>query len=771
MELLKETPLEVGWLTWHWRPREPALTVVVKATFDLVPEGLCPLADPQEPLTGELYHDDDPEQSLRLDTDLAPYKPHGECFVLGSFHAPGGEPVRRSQAAFRIGPITKSAAVLGDRHWSGFGPSEPQPFVSMPLRWERAFGGRSSRDNPLGRGLDDVEVSGKRVRLLPNLEDPQALVDGKGDRPRPICFAPVPRTFPSRLVLAGTYDARWLKERYPLLPEDLAFTYFAAAPPDQHIAGFWRGDEEIALMNLVEGHARVRCALPGLRPRCLLVRHDGGPALATELELRLDTITVDGDAKKVFCAWRAPREVAHASLEDYAHLFVGHDEPSAPRSLDRLRADAAAALARREAEQQAHEPEGPATLARGVAPAPLFKTLVGTELKWASVDQAITAAAHSAPIELLQDMQALLRARGTDPASIVGWLAEQLPSVLEPPPVERPLDDAELRALEARVLDEERERQASGAPAALRRRVQEALSAGESCAGWDLSEVDLSRLRLSGGDFREARFTSANLSGAIVGDAVFDGAVFDRAELGDASFHDASFVRATIHFCRLERTHFGDCVLDDSVITESFLRDARFSRTHARRIELSGSYLEGTTFDDCDLSAADFTGATLDDALFARTALVDARLLDGMSAQRLRLDRCDVSLLRAFGGTNFEGSRFAACHGAGARFPGAKLARCDFSFSELDRADFSGAELSEAKLLGCRLRAARFDAAALHGASMVRADLMQAKLEGAKLVDADLRGANLFQAELLGADLRGAMLELAELHGTRLVRP
>jgi uncharacterized protein YjbI with pentapeptide repeats len=812
MKLLKDTPLEVGWLSWAWAPGHAALTVIVKATYSLVPEGLCPLAPRQASLTGELHHDDDPEQSLRHDGDLAPYKPRGECFLLGSFHAPGGTPVRRSQAAFKVGPVTKGIAIMGDRVWGALGPSEPEPFTRMPIRWERAFGGPRSRENPLGRGLDKTTVDGTSLPLLPNLERVDALIQGRGDRPAPTCFAPVPRTFPTRLGLAGTYDARWQSERYPGLPEDFSWSFHTSAPEDQRIEGFWRGDEEIALMNLVEGEPRVRCALPGLWPRCLLVSAGDGPTLATEVELQLDTIRVDADAREVHCVWRAPREIARPTLEDYPQLFVTHDVPGAWRSLDRLRGALLAELDRLDREGVEAEPEAPEASARGSAESPssagaalagggpsvpvgsgeagsraaeprgaasapgprpgdspLFKTILGKELKWAGIDQALTVAGPSLSSEFMREMNALLRARGASAEQLGGWLAQGLPSFLAAP-VEAPLDERELQAIERRVLSEEERLRERPDASDGRRRVLEAVERGESCAGWDLRGVDLSRVRLSGGDFRRAHLGKANLAGATFGDTLFDEAIFDNAELSDASFNGVSFRGAEIHFCRLERAHFADCVLDDARIVDSFLRDARFSRTVARRAELASSLLERTTFDDCDLGQADFSGATLDEALFARASMVDARILDGLGARRMRLDRCDLSSLRAFGGTDFEGSRFAACHAKGARFGGAKLDGCDLSFCDLERADFSQASLTKSKLLGSRLRSARFDGASLVGASLIRADLLHARFEGADLARADLRGANLFQAELLDAKLEGASFELANLDGTRLAR-
>lgn len=773
MRLVKDTPLEIGWFAWQWRPGQATLTTVIKGTFDLVASGECPLSAEQDVLSGEVYPDDDPSQSPARDSDLSPFKPHGECFVLGSFHSPTGSPVDRSQIAFKIGSVLKNIAVIGDREWDGLGrPSEPAPFVSMPLRWERAFGGPGVAENPLGRGV--AKRQGESAVRLPNLEDPQRLIQSRGDRPLPACSAPIPRMFTQRLRLAGTYDERWKRERYPHFPEDLQWEYFAAAPLDQRISGYFRGDEEIVLMNLLEGQPNVRCRLPGIGPRCLLVPADGGPSAATELELKLDTISVDAEAGRVHCLWRGVRDVPSTSLAEYAQIFVLHDEPGQRRSLDdcvrvlfaKLEGDARAVDEHAAEEAPGGSPSAPSA----PLPAAAFESIQGASLKWAHLDQALTAEIGQMPPDALREMARLLEARGVSLDSFGGALGQSLKSLIEPEPAQRPMDEANLRAIEARVLREEEERRLAGSSADLRRRVQRALLEETSCRGWDLSGVDLSRLRISGGDFRGALFRRANLAGAIFGDTRFDGAMFEEAELSDASFHGASFADAEMHFCRLERAHFGDSNLDGSTITESFLRDARFSRSYGRKVELAGSHLERATFDDSVFDGADFTGATLDDALFARSSLRDARIIDGASARRMRFDRCDVSLLRAFGGVDFEESRFAACIAAGARFSGAKLGGVDLSFSDLDRADFSEALLFSAKLMGCRLRHARFDAAKLIGASLIRSDLYQARFEGADLRDADLRGANLFQAELWQATLGGAQLELADVSGTRIAR-
>lgn len=271
--------------------------VFLKGTFDLVPDGVCTLAAEQSLIAGPLHWDDDPNQSLRLDSDFAILKPRAECHFVGHAYAPGAEPAGSLLAGFRVGSITRNLAVFGDRTFDGYGAvSAPAPFLQMPIRWERAFGGPGLAANPVGRGLTPVDTDqGRRVQL-PNLEDASELISSAGDRPRPACFAPIPPAWAERTRKAGTYDARWLKTRWPWLPEDFDFSYYLSAPPAQHLDGFWRGDEAIGLQHLMASQSIVRTRLPGLRGRCFAEVRRGGGVEFVEVPLRLDTITLDGDA-------------------------------------------------------------------------------------------------------------------------------------------------------------------------------------------------------------------------------------------------------------------------------------------------------------------------------------------------------------------------------------------------------------------------------------------------------------------------------------------
>ncbi len=759
MELLKDTPMEVGWLVWSPNPGRTAITVAVKATFDLPVEGTSTLADEQRLITGDEYIDDDVERSLRWASDLEPLKPRGECYVVGSFHAAHGLPVERSAVAFSIGAVGKQLAISGDRMWRAKGPGEPAAISTMPLTWENAFGGAGYHANPVGRGLTG--------NALPNIEDPAALIQSSAARPQPAGCAPIPRSWRSRIRFAGTYDARWLAERYPGFAEDLDYRLFMAAPPDQQIDGFWRGDETIRLRHLHPLHASLETALPGLRAQAFLVR-DGELA---DVGLRLDTIAIDADAGQAVCVWRGLTDVKDASLDDVDHLFVVHqrrDDRHAHADYATWYANALEGIAREEAGE---EPEEPPDLSAPVAaPArPDSTQTAGAVLgeaeapgaKWAHLDQAMTVRGDDSALAASL-AEELARRRGVEKSAAFKPVFEDaLGIAVEEEREELSPEEALALEMELALGDLDDEEEGEG-----RRRVREALRDGESCAGWHLRGADLSGLSLIGVDFTGAVLAGANLSGAFVRDAKFDGASLIECELSDAVFERTSFVEADLSPCRAERVRFANCSLDSMTATESYFRAARFSGCTLVKTLFEGSDLAEATFEGCKLDSVDMTRADLTEAQFTGSTIIDG-WLEGVRAPRANFDKCDCSLLRASEEAVFEGASFRRTKLDGARFANAKLRGADFSLATLERADFTEAMVAQARLMGCNLRAARFDRAVLVQASLLKSDLYEARFEGANMKHADLRGANLFRAELYEAELRDARLDLANLKGTR----
>src|SRR5262249_7719394 len=154
----------------------------------------------------------------------------------------------------------------GPRFWSDGlvqTASEPLPFTKMPLTYANAFGGPGYAPNPVGKGFVSME--------LPNVEDPAAPLRARGDRREPASFGPLSSSWPQRAGKIGKeYGAVYKKTRAPFYAVDFDWSYFNAAPPDQQMEGYLRGDEEVTFQNLHPDSALFSVRLPALRIRVFL---------------------------------------------------------------------------------------------------------------------------------------------------------------------------------------------------------------------------------------------------------------------------------------------------------------------------------------------------------------------------------------------------------------------------------------------------------------------------------------------------------------------
>jgi hypothetical protein len=242
------------------------LLVAVKATFDIGHDHAPRLSARQPPLVRVPRHRGDPARtSLLHESDFALSKKAADIIVLGQAHARDGVPTIASEVRVRVGDWQKRLLVLGDRRWiksfRGFRLSEPQPFVTMPLDYEHAFGGQGHRENPVGVGAIS-DSGGLEATLVPNLEDPEDLLTSPEQDKRAVSLGPIARDWPARRALAGTYDERWRRERHPLVPDDFDDDFWQCAPVDQRAV--IRGGEPVELVGL-SPRGPLRFELPRLR--------------------------------------------------------------------------------------------------------------------------------------------------------------------------------------------------------------------------------------------------------------------------------------------------------------------------------------------------------------------------------------------------------------------------------------------------------------------------------------------------------------------------
>jgi len=276
--------------------------VAVKGTFLIQCNGCTEFAGKQEPvLISPVYQGQPGHSSLQYDADLVLTKPSTDILLHGHAYAPYSQPVGSVNVTLRVGSIHKTLRVVGNRRWkSGWsGPklSDPEPFVKLPLVYERAFGGAQSepaeRDprNPIGRGFV-TRKAGLPGQLAPNIEYPNL-------PSRPAGFGPVCSHWSPRRERAGTYDDNWHETRKPLVPADFDDRFFQAAPDDQQATGYLRGGEQVDLVNLTpEGSLRFRV------PRVALGFVTRFGRRMVHHRANLHTVMIEPDVRRVLLVWQ-----------------------------------------------------------------------------------------------------------------------------------------------------------------------------------------------------------------------------------------------------------------------------------------------------------------------------------------------------------------------------------------------------------------------------------------------------------------------------------
>jgi hypothetical protein len=313
--LRNDTPFVSQLFVFPDRRGIDTLYVVVKATFCLAPG--IPVAEEQQPVNlTDAYRGEPGKSSLKYATEAHLEKPGTDVVVLGEACAPHDRPVSELSVRVSIAGRSSTLAVFGDRYWKkgllGIAPSNPKPFLRMPIIYERAFGGTRVIDiasgtilaetrNPVGTGFPgDPSSQATADARLPNIEDPRSLIKTPKDRPRPAGYGCIAPSWEPRISYAGSYDETWRKTRAPYLPEDFDPRFFHAAHPDLIFPGYLKGGEPVAMTNLSPKGER-KFNLPVCEPRVevrIMCRYETAKAC-------LETVLLEPADERLCLVWRS----------------------------------------------------------------------------------------------------------------------------------------------------------------------------------------------------------------------------------------------------------------------------------------------------------------------------------------------------------------------------------------------------------------------------------------------------------------------------------
>lgn len=285
------------------------LYIIVKASFH-IGEKWTLLEEQIAPTEADAYYGEPETSSLKYASDFHIGKPSTDVVMCGLACAPGRKNVTQLDVRLKVGALGKTIRVYGNRQWNNGRITPPEPFSTMPMIYENAYGGvriidnetdSAEQRNPVGKGYAGGRKAGEVNGLsLPNLEDPYQLIRDVADKPAPACFGFVAPGWEPRMRFVGTYDEAWQSERAPYLPVDFDKRFLNMAHPDMVAEGYLKGGEPVSIVGMhPSGELQVHLPKVDMKSTVLVgsVEH--------QTHLNLETILFEPNKLRMSMVWRA----------------------------------------------------------------------------------------------------------------------------------------------------------------------------------------------------------------------------------------------------------------------------------------------------------------------------------------------------------------------------------------------------------------------------------------------------------------------------------
>lgn len=319
IDLVAAAPVSVGARAWGHRGRY-RLTAIVKAAFTLEQDGPMRLTAPSPLVVRDVARGPGPISSSLRTSELALYLRRPEIYLDAIAFAPKGQQVEHMKTRFAVARgdrmlVSKELHVLGDRTSVDGVVPRPVPFAKMPIVYERAFGGVSNADNPVGIGTD----SGGRI-TMPNL------MPSEGARAEPPGFGPIAAWWPSRKKKLGTFSRTDAEEAvWVAMPDTFDETFYQAAPIDQQVDDLLPGDV-LAFIGMHPDRPTIRAILPHTRGVAIA---EAGNGRRVQIPTRLDTVFVEPHLMRAELVFRGVIEMTPEFLRGI-RVAGALEEPPTP---------------------------------------------------------------------------------------------------------------------------------------------------------------------------------------------------------------------------------------------------------------------------------------------------------------------------------------------------------------------------------------------------------------------------------------------------------
>jgi len=671
--LLSEGQIETASLSSQLRPPQPSLTIIAKAVYELHTDGSLTPAKP-DPCSGPRYRDDNPMASLLRDSDLAVFKGRCDVTLVGHAHS-GGKPVESMKVRLSVGDddnrFERELLVFGDRTWhpgATLDQIEAQPFVSVPLSYEKAYGGVGFVANPVGVG-HNAKRDGPSC--MPNVVESGEDLD-TSHVATPSCFAPRPLAW--RLALHGkaTYDDDWLHNRWPHPPDDFDHTAYQSAPVQQQL-NHLSGGESFTLFGMHPDKPTIVGELPRQQVRAFLQKTDEAGADFVSLAMNLDTVAFDLDNMQLELVWRGIVDVSDDIASDISSGFVVLLDEDTELDMQTARKQHQAKL--RESGMVEQEPPEP--------PSP---------------------PSHNKPASPSSEQQSAMQ------QAVRAKMAAGLPlgPVLLP--------GADLSGFDFS------EQNLAGA------NLKGAILNGCHFVGADLTLAQLSHADLTGAVLDSARLSNADLSDAKLGGASFAGALLDQVAFtrcqGDATifrqasgdhtrFDAGSWCQANFEGSDLEDADFTGSKLDSAVFDRADLHRISLLEVRGENVSFVTAKLNGARADTAQLPHARFEGCDLSSSVWEDANLVGANFTSAVAV--------DSSFTQAnCAHAQFDRASLQQCRFSKAQLVSATFVHANAMEASFDRADLTDADMTDANLYAASCHGAVTNQLVRQGAIVAR---------------------------------------------------
>lgn len=665
--------------------------------------------------------------------DMVMPKQNAEILLAGSAWNPefeqNSESNKEAEVGIQFAGVNKRLTIKGNRVWNkglmGYKQSKAQPWESVFIHDQTAYGGEGYQDNQFGVGFN----ADYKSIVAPNVEDIDVTVRKVGKKYSPAGFGTIDINHSARAKYNGNYKSKdWLENHFPNLAPDTDFRLFQAARPDQQIKGYLRGNESYTLTNLVKGQAVFNGSLPGVKARSF-VQTDAQEDNFHEIPLNLDTVWLFPDINLGAMIWHGQIETQKLDGKDIQNSLLAYEDLNdEPRSAEHYQTTMLARL----------DPETAIESMLDDAPLSPLKSPEQLAAEQQEIDEEI------AQQEALQKEQQEQFVEETKAAN-----GGQLPPGFEPPELEKPnvliskkaiargsFSGADLMAevakqkAAAEEQQKELEKQLAEAQAMSDKQLKNAdaqtvkaiqdkgnmsdqldeLQELSKNQNLDLDDEQLKMLE-------EQKFKAQQYSMTPISDWPEDQYALQKREIfldalgAGESMATRNWAGADLSNLDLKGLDLSGCNLENCNFENSVLDGANF-----RQAGLLGSKLSGASFKQCDFTEANLSSTVAQFACFD-AAIMPQALLMKCNMENCSFKACDMRLCVVFEARlyrcQFSGSQFTKlsminCFAIDADFTGIEAEMFVSMHSHFDLSRFTNMKLERCAWLECQFKCCSF---------------------------------------------------------------